>query len=264
MPEFLQTGPVRTAYDRHGSGPAVLLMHGAEASRLMFAALGERLAAHMTVLAYDQRDCGETQGPAQACTVAELADDAAALIRGLGHERVHVFGSSFGGRVAQALAVRHTGLVDKLALASTWPLPLSLQMLNPVGVARMEALRQGLPDTAEELAGLFFPEAFLQQRPELRRVFAQVQPATERSVRRQQAVDSALDMDWARLRMPVLLLTGSLDQVVPPQLTLGLGEHLAHAHKMELAGIGHATALQAPDLLAEHLLRFFITPHPIH
>ena len=133
MPEFLQTGAVRTAYECQGSGPVVVLMHGAEASRQMFLALAERLAPHMTVLAYDQRDCGDTQGPSQACTLADLADDAADLIRGLGHARVHVFGSSFGGRVAQALAVRHTALVDKLVLASTWPLPHSLMTLNPAG-----------------------------------------------------------------------------------------------------------------------------------
>lgn len=259
MPEFFQSGAVRIAYDRQGSGPAVLLMHGAEASRQMFAALSERLAPHMTVLAYDQRDCGDTQGPPQACTLADLADDAAALIRGLGLTRVHVFGSSFGGRVAQALAARHSHLIDKLVLTSTWPLPHSLQALNPEGVARIEALRQALPATAEDLAGLFFPEAFLQQHPEWRRVFAHVQPTTERSVRRKQAVDSTLDIDWTLLRMPVLLLTGSLDQVVPPPLTLGLAQHLAHAQQVELAGVGHATALQATDLLAEHVIRFFNT-----
>lgn len=257
MPEFFQSGAVRIAYERQGRGPTVLLLHGAEASRQMFAALSERLATQMSVLAYDQRDCGDTQGPPQACSLAELADDAAALIRGLGHSRVHVFGSSFGGRVAQALAARHSHLIDKLVLASTWPLPHSLQTLDPEGAARIEALRQGLPATAEDLAGLFFPEAFLQQRPELRRVFAQVQPASERTVRRKQAVDSTLDIDWSLLRMPVLLLTGALDQVVPPPLTLRLAQHLAHAQQLELAGVGHATALQAPDLLAQHLLDFF-------
>lgn len=264
MPEFLQTGAVRTAYECQGSGPVVVLMHGAEASRQMFLALAERLAPHMTVLAYDQRDCGDTQGPSQACTLADLADDAADLIRGLGHARVHVFGSSFGGRVAQALAVRHTALVDKLVLASTWPLPHSLMTLNPAGAERIDALRQGLPGTAEELASLFFPETFLQLRPELRRVFAHVQPATERSSRRQQTVNTTLAVDWALLRMPTLLLAGALDQVVPPQLTLGLAGHLTHAQKVELAGVGHATALQVPDLLAEHLIRFFTAPPPAH
>jgi len=264
MPEFLQTGPVRTAYECQGSGPVLVLMHGAEASRLMFSALCERLAPHLTVVAYDQRDCGDTQGPPEDCTLAELADDAAALIRGLGHERVHVFGSSFGGRVAQALALRHTHLVDRLVLASTWPLPDDLRTLNPEGVARIEALRLGLPETAEELAGLLFPEAFLQQRPELRRVFAQVQPATERSARRKKAVDSTLDMNWTLLGMPVLLVSGELDQVVPSHVTQRIAAQLAHAHSIELGGVGHATALQTPDLLAMHLSQFLTAPHSTH
>lgn len=264
MPEFLQTGLVRTAYECTGSGPAIVLMHGAEANRQMFSSLRELLSSRMTVIAYDQRDCGETQCPDHPATLADLADDAAALIRGLGHQRVHVFGSSFGGRVAQALAAQHTDLVEKLVLGSTWPLPHSLKELNPEGVARMEALRKLLPESAEELAELFFPEPFLEQRPELRRVFSHVQPSDARSQRRQITVHSSIRMDWACLRMPVLLVAGELDQVVPPGLTLSMAEKLEHSEQVLLSGVGHATALQAPELLANHLTRFLTAEHPAH
>lgn len=261
MPEFLQTGRVRTAYDCTGNGPPVLLLHGAEASRHMFSALSPWLAPHWTVIAYDQRDCGDSQGPAQPADLADLADEAAALILGLGHERACVFGSSFGGRVAQALAARHPSRVEKLVLGSTWPLPHALQELHPEGAARTESLRKRLPESAEELAGLFFPEPFLAQRPELRRVFSHVQPANARSDRRQIAVNSSLMIDWSGLQMPVLLLAGELDQVVPPDLTLRIAERLTHAQQVLLSGVGHATALQAPELLADLLTRFFLAEH---
>ena len=80
MPEFIAQGDARIAFDRTGSGPALVLMHGAEASRQMFGALMPLLAPHFTVLAYDQRDCGETEGPERPATLAELADDARGLI----------------------------------------------------------------------------------------------------------------------------------------------------------------------------------------
>ena len=52
-----------------------------------------------------------------------------------------------------------------LGLASTWPLPRPYEELCPDG-RRIHELRRALPETAEELAGYFFPEAFLQQRPD--------------------------------------------------------------------------------------------------
>ena len=256
MTEFVTNGLTRMAYQVRGHGPALLLMHGAEANRHSFDALTVHLSDRFTVIAYDQRDCGETQSPDEPATLADLADDAHALVCELGFSRVHVFGTSFGGRVAQALSVRHPERVDRLVLASTWPLPHTLQALNRQGTTRLQALRSGLPEAAQELAGLFFPEDFLQQRPELRHIFKDVKPGNARSQRRQAAVDSCLSIDWSLLTMPVLLLTGEHDQIVPPPLTLGMAEQLLHAQKVVLPGVGHATTLQAPDAVAAYLVRF--------
>jgi 3-oxoadipate enol-lactonase len=131
-------------------------------------------------------------------------------------------------------------------------------------VARLQALRARLPETAEEVAAMFFPEPFLLQRPELRRIFANVQAASARTLRRHAAVDSSLAIDWSQLGMPVLLMTGELDQVVPPAVTLGIAAHLAHSQQVVLPGVGHATALQAPEAVAAHLVRFLTAPQSTH
>lgn len=248
---------VRIACDVAGQGPPVLLMHGAEATRHMFAALVPHLAPRFTVISYDQRDCGDTESPPRAATLAELADDAHALLQGLGFERAHVFGSSYGGRVAQALVARHPQAVVRLVLASTWPLPRALAELHPEGVRRIGELRAALPGSAEELAQWFFPEPMLDEQPQLRTFFARVQPATERSRRRTAAVDDALAVDWPRVSAPTLLLAGELDRVVPCAITLGMTAQLPQAQRVRLAGVGHATAMQAPARVAEQLTRFF-------
>lgn len=257
MTEFVQAGDVRIAFDRQGTGPPLLLLHGAEASRLMFAALMPHLTPHFTVIAYDQRDCGDTEGPQAGSTLANLADDARELIEALGLRRTHVFGSSFGGRVAQALALRHPFSVDRLVLGSTWPLPADYESLCP-DAPRLAELRRQLPVAAEELARWFFPEAFLQQRPELRAVFANARPASAHSVRRGATVQSTLDADVSDITAPTLLLAGELDRVVPPGVTLSMAARVRGACTAVLPGIGHATALQAPELLAQHLVRFLL------
>jgi pimeloyl-ACP methyl ester carboxylesterase len=260
--QFVSTAEgVRTACEITGQGAPLLLMHGAEASLRMFDALVPLLAPHFTVIAYDQRDCGSTESPPQPATLAELAHDALALLQGLGFARAHVFGSSFGGRVAQTLAGLHPQAVDRLALGSTWPLPHALAALNPDGVRRVAELRQQLPESAPQLAQWFFPEALMQAQPHLRTFFARVQATSDRSLRRAQAVDSTLALDWGAINMPALLLAGELDRLVPCDVTLGMQAQLPQARQVLLADVGHATALQAPEALAEHLIRFFTADH---
>ena len=65
------------AFKRSGKGPPSLLLHGAEADHSMFDAFGALLAPHFTVIAYDQRDSGETRNPPSPYGFDELADDAA-------------------------------------------------------------------------------------------------------------------------------------------------------------------------------------------
>ena len=257
MSHVVQAGTLRIAFEREGSGPPLLLMHGAEASRLMFAALMPHLGRHFTVIAYDQRDCGDTEGPEAGSTLADLTEDARHLVEALGFGRVHVFGSSFGGRVAQALALLHPSHVSRLVLGSTWPLPDDHEVLCP-DASRLAALRRHLPATAEELATWFLPEAFLQQRPELRRVFAGARPDSARSARRAATVRTSLALDIAAIAAPTLLVAGELDRVVPPDVTLSMATRIRGAEVALLPGIGHATALQAPELLARHLVPFLL------
>lgn len=257
MTGFVQAGDVRIAFDRVGAGPPLLLMHGAEASRQMFAALMPLLCDRFDVIAYDQRDCGDTEGPERPSTLADLADDAARLAQALGLPRVHVLGSSFGGRVAQALALRHPGLVDRLVLGSTWPLPDTYEAVCP-DAARLAALRRQLPASAEELATWFFPEPFLAKRPDLRRVFANARAESARSVRRAATVQATPDGDAAAITAPTLLLAGELDRVVPADVTLEMARRIPGARTALLPGVGHATALQAPALLAQHIVRFLM------
>ncbi|GAA4351820.1 alpha/beta hydrolase [Variovorax defluvii] len=255
MTDYVEANGLRIAFERAGQGPALVLMHGAEASRQMFAALVPQLARHFTVIAYDQRDCGETEGPERPSTLADLANDAHLLIRALGFKRAHVFGSSFGGRVAQALALLHPRVIDHLVLSSTWPLPRPYEELCP-DARCLAALREGLPGTAEELATWFFPEAFLQQRPELRRVFANARPASARGARRAATVTTTLDKGVAGIVAPTLVLAGELDRVVPPTVTLAMAGRIRGADAVLLPAIGHATAMQAPEVLAHHIVRF--------
>src|SRR5580704_11607278 len=101
-------------YERSGSGPPLLFFNG---SGTTLATTGPLLGAytpHFDMVAHDQRGLGRTSIPEGPYTMAEYAADGAALAEHLGWDRYRVVGTSFGGMVAQELAVTFPERVERL------------------------------------------------------------------------------------------------------------------------------------------------------
>jgi len=106
--------------ERAGSGPPVLFISGTGGDlRAKPNVLDSPLVRAFEVLAYDQRGLGRSDKPDGPYSMAQYADDAAALLAEVGWSRAHVVGVSFGGMVAQELALRSPEVVDRLVLACT-------------------------------------------------------------------------------------------------------------------------------------------------
>lgn len=75
------------------------------------------LNKHFRTIHYDQRGLGQTSKPTEQWTMADYANDAAGLLDVFGIEQAHVVGTSFGGMVAQHLALQHPERVARLVLA---------------------------------------------------------------------------------------------------------------------------------------------------
>jgi 3-oxoadipate enol-lactonase len=107
-------------YEMAGEGPRLLFISGTGSDlRLRPNVFDGPLARSHQVLAFDQRGLGRSEKPRSDYSMSDYADDAAALLEALGWDRVPVMGVSFGGMVAQELALRHPQRVERLVLACT-------------------------------------------------------------------------------------------------------------------------------------------------
>lgn len=109
-------------FERAGDGPPLLFISGTGGDlRVQPNVFASPLAKAFDLVAYDQRGLGRTDKPDVPYSMADYADDAAALLNHVGWDEVAVIGVSFGGMVAQELVLRHPQRVKRLVLACTSP-----------------------------------------------------------------------------------------------------------------------------------------------
>ena len=256
MVEHIEANGTSSAFKRVGNGPPIVLLHGAEADHSMFDAFAAELAVRFTVIALDQRDSGATKNPDILYGFDDLADDVGELIAALGYDRAHVFGTSFGGAIAQMLATRHPSRVNGLILSSTFRVGMPLAEINPAGAPKIAELRSKLPGSLPELARFFFPDAYLQTHPEALNVFTGNKRTDEQKRRRAAVPSKPVTCDLVNVKSPTLVLAGSEDRLIPPSHTLSLANDIAGSKTATIPGVGHVGTIQAPSLVAEEVFRF--------
>lgn len=256
MAEHLDANGTSIAFAQTGKGPPLVLIHGAEADHSMFDAFARLLAPHFTVIAYDQRDSGSTRNPTAPYGLDDLADDAAALIAALGHQRAHIFGTSLGGVIAQVLAVRHPGRIDRLVLSSTFRAGTPPLSINPEVFASLGVLRARLPDSAGEIARYFFPDDHIARHPEVVGTFSGSSRTAEQRQRRAGILARPVAVDLGSITAPTLVLAAADDRLVPPAHTLALAREIGGARTATIAGVGHVATIQDPVRVAERVIAF--------
>ena len=121
MVERARINGIDLAFERRGSGPPLLFCNGSGATVATAGMLIDPYTARFEVVVHDQRGLGETGVPPGPYEMADYAADALGLLDHLGWATVRVVGVSFGGMVAQELAVTAPERVERLALVCTSP-----------------------------------------------------------------------------------------------------------------------------------------------
>jgi pimeloyl-ACP methyl ester carboxylesterase len=105
-------------YERHGSGPPLVVLHGAFMTIELMDKFVSGLSRTREVIAVELQAHGHTTDIDRPFSYEQLSDDVAALLRHLGVTATDVYSYRLGGGVALQLAIRHPALVRKLVAVS--------------------------------------------------------------------------------------------------------------------------------------------------
>jgi haloacetate dehalogenase len=118
-----------------GHGPPLLLLHGYAQTHALWHKIAPRLSRQFTVVCADLRGYGDSGKPPSdeshtAYSKREMAKDAVALMKHLGHERFRLAGHDRGARVAHRLVMDHRQVVERLAVLDIAPTLAMYQQTN--------------------------------------------------------------------------------------------------------------------------------------
>jgi len=261
--ETIEVDGLRIAYERAGAGPSLVLLHGYVGDGpSTWRPQIDRLSDAFTVVAWDAPGAGGSDDPPESLGMAGYADCLAGFVRGLGLERPHVAGLSFGGALALELVRRHPGLASTLVLASAyagWAGSLSAETAQ----ARLRQALALADLSSEELAGALLPTMFSDGAPPeavaaLGAALLRVRPAGFRAMARASAED--LRDALPQVRLPTLLVYGERDERAPRAVADGLHAALADSTLVVLPEAGHVCNLEAPEAF-DAAVRSFLRAH---
>lgn len=106
------------AFGRRGA-PPVLMIQGLGADKHLWDLQRFVLATRYRVIAHDNRGAGRSDKPEGPYNLAQMADDAMAVLDHAGVETAHVVGASMGGAITQLVGIMHPDRVRSLALVCT-------------------------------------------------------------------------------------------------------------------------------------------------
>ena len=249
---FAKVRGIEIYHEVHGNGPRVLFISGTGSDLRrepnVFDVPG---IDRLTICAYDHRLMGQSTITEHDLTMDDFADDALALLDHLGWDDCAVVGVSFGGMVAQELAIRHPHAVEGLVLACTSPGGAggaSYPLHTLLGMDREERARHMIPisDTRHD-------EAWAKANPETYEqlvAFAANDPYTDepgREMGARRQLEARADHDtWDRLgeiHCPTLICGGKYDGIALPETQEKMASRIRGAELRFFEG-GHLFMLQ--------------------
>lgn len=224
----------------------------------------DAIAGKRHVITFDNRGVGSSEGTTPA-VAEQMASDAVAFIRALGHNTVDLIGFSLGGGLAQIIALTEPPLVRRAVFAGTGP--RGGYRIEKVPELVFKTLAKAIILRKDPKNWLFFTQTEngkrsaaeflvrLQERTEDRDAPISLSSliAQLRAIRRwgRQAPD-----DLGQLDLPVLVSNGIDDVMVPTTNSLDMARRIPGAQLQLFPDSGHGGIFQYHDEFSARVMEF--------
>ncbi|AGB38742.1 alpha/beta fold hydrolase [Natronococcus occultus] len=244
------------AYERTGSGPPLVLVHGSTATHTAWEPVRPAFAEQFTVYAMDRRGLGESED-ADEYALEREAEDVTALVESLAAPAV-LFGHSYGALVSLEAALRTDGLRVLVLYEPVFPVGDD-ELYAEALLAEMGTLHD--EGASEELLVVFLEEIVELPPAEIDALRSDASwPAlveTSRTLYRETATEHEYEFDPSRvgeLPTPTVLVTGTESPTDFRAPTAALDEALPDSRVVTLDERGHDAIHAAPELVVEEVL----------
>jgi pimeloyl-ACP methyl ester carboxylesterase len=254
------------AYERHGAGPTMVLLHGVGHRRQAWNSVLSLLTPHRTVITVDLPGHGASpplRGMADGRPmVRAIAEEILAFFDELGLDRPHVAGNSLGGALAllagaAGRAATVTGLSPAGFWASPWQYPYAravfktMQLVGPVARPLVPALARHTAGRAVLAAAIVSRPSWMspEQAVADARAFFCAREAVSAVLAEQVSFTETLPAG-----VPVTIAWGTKDRLLPPSQARVARRRLPQARFVPLTGCGHVPMTDNPALVAKVLL----------
>ena len=251
---------LRIAFERVGSGPPLVLVHGAVSDSRIWRRQLEGLSDEFTVVAWDAPGCGSSSDPPESFRLADYADALAAFLDTLELGRPAVLGHSFGGALVLELVRRHRGVPGALLLVGAYA-----GWAGSLPRAEVERRLRFALEVADSLPGGFQPRAmpglFSAAMPsataeELAGIMSEIRPAATRTMALALA-ETDLREVLRLVDVPTLLVYGDADERSPVSVGEEVRRGIQRSRLEVMEGAGHVCFLEFPDRF-DSLVRGFL------
>jgi poly(3-hydroxyoctanoate) depolymerase len=235
---------IRTRIHVQGDGPPLLLLNGIWGELAAWRRLQPYVPGFRTIT-FDAPGIGGTEIPPYPMSLPALARFALAVLDAAGERHAHVLGVSFGGIVAQQVAMIAPHRVQRLVLVST-----SCGMLHLPGQPEaLLRLMHPLPtDRAGAAAGRTFGGRIRRDPAVLSRLHLAAPRSVEAYLHRLTGLTGWWGTPWS-IRRPALVLTGDDDPIVPAGNSRILASLIAGARLTVVPGGGHLMLFDSPGVV---------------
>ena len=244
-----------------GGGDPLILIPGLGCTCSLFDTVSGDLAQHFSLVLFDNRGLGRSVAKRQPQSLKDYAADVVELMDHLQLERAHVLGLSFGGIVAQQLAVDHPSRVDRLVLVSCSNRfgPYLVEIAKLLG----QSLRRFPPELFRRTVELLSvaPQYLDAHAEEIDRKIAAAcaanipRMAVGRQLRCLGNRDVACEADY-RITAPTLVVAGDQDMLIPACYARRMAREIPGSEFVLLRDCGHNPLLERPEFMVERITEF--------